>query len=169
VELPESAILTRVLAHANAARRSTPSARSVSLAAAALLLGEPHARDTAEQLEQRIDRALGQPSTRLAAYGSLRPGAANHREVAGLGGRWSAGRVRGRLIAAAPATGGYPMLTPDAHGEPCAIELLESLALPDAWPRLDAFEGPLYLRELALVELSDGALCVANLYVPARR
>jgi gamma-glutamylcyclotransferase (GGCT)/AIG2-like uncharacterized protein YtfP len=168
VELPESAILTRVLAHANEARRATPSARRASLAAAALLLGELHAHDSALQLEQHIDRALGQPSTRLAAYGSLRPGEANHREVAGLGGRWSAGVVRGHLLAAAPATGGYPMLAPDARGEPCAVLLLESGALPDAWPRLDAFEGRLYRRELALVELSDGALCVANLYVPAR-
>jgi gamma-glutamylcyclotransferase (GGCT)/AIG2-like uncharacterized protein YtfP len=135
--------------------------------AAMMLLGETPGRASIEQLEDAVDRALQRPSQRLAAYGSLRRSERNHGEVADLGGRWLAGHVRGRFEPAAVRTGGWPALTPDAHGEPCAVEVLESLALSTRWPHLDAFEGAAYRRELALVDLEGGATCVANLYVPA--
>lgn len=157
-----------MLAHVNEARGAQPSSRRASLAAALILLGELPGRAPPEELEERVDLALGRPSRRLAAYGSLRPGHSNHREIAELGGRWSPGSVRGRLAAASSASGAYPTLAPDARGEPCAVELLESIALPGAWPRLDAFEGAAYRRELALVELAEGQTCIANLYAPSR-
>jgi gamma-glutamylcyclotransferase (GGCT)/AIG2-like uncharacterized protein YtfP len=165
--LPERSTLARVLAHVNDARRAPPEARRASLAAALILLGDTPGRATHEQLADRVDQALGRPSQRLAAYGSLRRGERNHGEVADLGGRWLAGHVRGRFETASARTGGWPALAPDARGAPFAVEVLESPALPGAWPRLDDFEGEPYRRELVAVELERGATCVANLYVPA--
>lgn len=41
--------------------------------------------------------------TRLATYGTVAPGRANHHQLAGLAGRWLQGTVRGRLVAAGRA------------------------------------------------------------------
>lgn len=166
VALPERATLARVLAHVNDARHAPVDTRGASLAAAWLLLDQGSGSSMLEPLAERIDQVLGHPSRRLAAYGSLRRGEANHREVAELGGRWLTGRVRGHFERATERTGGWPALTPDARGEPCAVEVLESPALATHWERLDAFEGEPYRRELVVVELEGGATCVANLYVP---
>lgn len=165
--LPDRPTLSKVLAHVNEARRSRDSARRASLVAAVILVGEVPGRASIAELEDRVDLALGRPSRRLAVYGSLRRGESNHGELALLGGRWSTGLVRGRFEASSPTAGGHATLAPDARAEPCAVEVLESVALPDAWARLDAFEGLHYRRELVPVEGEGGALCVANLYVPS--
>jgi gamma-glutamylcyclotransferase (GGCT)/AIG2-like uncharacterized protein YtfP len=39
------------------------------------------------------------PAERLAVYGSLAPGQANHHQLAGLAGEWRSGVVRGWLTA----------------------------------------------------------------------
>ncbi|HVS17640.1 MAG TPA: gamma-glutamylcyclotransferase family protein [Planctomycetota bacterium] len=148
------------MAHVNEARRARESARRASLVAAMILLGEPPARASLEQLEDAVDLALGRPSQRLAVYGSLRRGERHHSELAEVEGRWSAGSVLGRLA----ERDGYPTLTADERASACAVELLESLALPVHWARLDAFEGAGYRRERVTVERADGSLCVANLY-----
>lgn len=166
--LPVRPTLSTVLAHVNEARRSKGSARRASLVAAVILLSGQPARASIEQLEERVDRALGRPSRRLAVYGSLRRDQPNHGELSDLGGRWGAGFVRGRFEASSPAADGHATLAPDARAEPCGVEVLESVALPDAWARLDAFEGLHYRRELVPVEGEGGSLRVANLYVPAR-
>ncbi|MEZ5963974.1 MAG: gamma-glutamylcyclotransferase family protein [Planctomycetota bacterium] len=111
---------------------------------------------------------LGHPERRLAAYGSLRPGEAHHAEVAHLGGTWRAGAVRGRTVMVAS---GYEALRPSvgAHDPAVAVQVLESPALPDAWPDLDAFEGPEYHRTLVLVTLDTGQRLAAHAYVDAAR
>jgi gamma-glutamylcyclotransferase (GGCT)/AIG2-like uncharacterized protein YtfP len=94
---------------------------------------------------------------RLAAYGSLAPGCPNHHHVAGLGGRWFAGEVRGRLVAAGWGAGlGYPGLVLDQAGPAVAVQVLESADLPGHWSRLDDFEGPGYERVPTTVATAAG-------------
>ena len=79
---------------------------------------------------------------RLATYGSLAPGRPNHHHVAGLGGRWFPGEVRGRLVEAGwGAALGYPALILDPEGAAVPVQVLESADLLAQWSRLDAFEG----------------------------
>lgn len=154
--------------HANDARRAPRPRRRAALEAGLGLLGVSRLSDASPaELWERLELALDRPERRLAVYGSLRRGRSNHGLIADLAGTWSAGCVRGRLEPSAARTGGYPTLAPDASAAPCAVELLESDALPEHWARLDAFEGAAYVRVLAAVELAGGRLCVANLYAPA--
>ena len=101
---------------------------------------------------------------RLAVYGSLAPGQANHRELAGLNGGWQPGVVRGRLVESGwGAAQGYPGLRPDPLGPEVMLQLFTSEDLPDHWERLDAFEGEEYER--VVVEVDLGTYSVkANLY-----
>jgi gamma-glutamylcyclotransferase (GGCT)/AIG2-like uncharacterized protein YtfP len=94
---------------------------------------------------------------RLATYGSLAPGRENHRELAGLEGRWFRGWLHGHLLLEGwGAALGYRTLrlAPDAC--PVDVEVLESAELPARWPALDAFEGPGYRRERATVHTVSG-------------
>jgi hypothetical protein len=59
----------------------------------------------ARVLELFFDLVFARPSTALAAYGSLAPGGEHHSELAGAGGHWPSGVVRGRLRG-----GRFPML-----------------------------------------------------------
>jgi gamma-glutamylcyclotransferase (GGCT)/AIG2-like uncharacterized protein YtfP len=105
--------------------------------------------------------------TRLAVYGSLAPGKRNHRQLAGLKGRWRQGTVRGRLVAAGwGASLGFPGLVLEEEGEPVEVQLFESADLPAHWPRLDAFEGAGYRRVTAAVALAGEEL-PASIYVLA--
>ena len=93
---------------------------------------------------------------RLATYGTLAPGRANHHQLAGLTGHWRPGTVTGRLVATGWAADlGYPALLPMADGEPIAVQLFESTDLPAHWDRLDAFEGADYRRTRIDVRLGD--------------
>ena len=104
---------------------------------------------------------------RLATYGSLGPGRANHRHVAGIGGRWLRGHVHGRLVEVGwGATLGFPALTLDPEGAEIEVEILESRDLPDHWSRLDDFEGPGYERVLTTASTGDGDVEV-SIYVVA--
>ncbi|MGZ8456592.1 MAG: gamma-glutamylcyclotransferase [Gemmatirosa sp.] len=109
----------------------------------------------------------------LAVYGTLAPGRSNHHVVAPLGGAWTAGVVEGAL---APegwgATLGYPALRPQAGGAAVPVQVLSSARLPEAWGRLDAFEGPAYRRVLVPVFDAEASrerrlYTVANLYAAA--
>jgi gamma-glutamylcyclotransferase (GGCT)/AIG2-like uncharacterized protein YtfP len=105
--------------------------------------------------------------TRLAVYGSLAPGRANHHHLAGLKGQWRRGTVRGRLIDEGwGAALGYPGLILDSAGPVVEVHLFESADLPDHWPRLDAFEGTGYRRVVTQVRTADGDLA-ACIYVIA--
>jgi gamma-glutamylcyclotransferase (GGCT)/AIG2-like uncharacterized protein YtfP len=102
------------------------------------------------------DRAA---DTRLATYGTLAPGQANHHQLAGLEGQWRQGTVRGRLVDAGwGAALGYPGLVLDPLGPVVEVYLFESAELPDHWPRLDEFEGTGYRRVVTQVRTAGGEL-----------
>ena len=95
--------------------------------------------------------------TRLATYGTLSPGRANHHQLAGLKGRWRTGTVRGWLDAtgwAAPL--GHLGLVLDPTGPLVDVHLFESSDLPEHWARLDRFEGTEYERVVTQVCTPDG-------------
>ena len=130
-------------------------------------------------LERLIEALLDHPERRLAAYGSLLPGENNHHHVATLVGRWVDGTVEGTLHDRGwAARQGYPGFVPatsgdraGTSGERVAVKVFESLALPEEWDRLDAFEGSAYRRILAPVETrvgtgagSETAWRVCNIY-----
>ena len=97
--------------------------------------------------------------TRLATYGTLAPGKPNHHQLAALKGRWSRGRVRGKLVEAGwGASLGYPGLVLDPDGAEVDVQLFQSDDLPEHWPRLDAFEGDGYQRVIASVLTVDGEI-----------
>lgn len=134
-----------------------------ALAELEALLAEPDAESGASALrgylepilERLIEALLDHPERRLAVYGSLLPGENNHHHVAALVGRWVEGTVEGTLCDRGwAARQGYPGLVPGSSGDRVAVKVLESRALPDAWERLDAFEGEAYRRILAPVELT---------------
>ena len=103
-----------------------------------------------------LDRAA---DTRLATYGTLAPGRANHHQLAGLEGKWRQGTVKGRLADAGwGAALGYPGLVLDPLGPMVEVYLFESVELPEHWPRLDAFEGTGYRRVVTQVRTADGEL-----------
>jgi gamma-glutamylcyclotransferase (GGCT)/AIG2-like uncharacterized protein YtfP len=105
-----------------------------------------------------LDALFEFPGTRLAAYGTLRPGESNHGMLAELGGAWVDGTVQGvRFVA-----NGYPAFKAGTDWVP--VSVLTSAALPADWPRLDEFEGRDYRRILAPVRLVDGTNVVAYLY-----
>ena len=95
--------------------------------------------------------------TRLATYGTLGPGRANHHHLAMLKGQWSKGWVRGRLHNQGwGADQGFPGLVLDQAGDVVDVDVVTSEALPDHWARLDAFEGAEYQRVLAEVTTAEG-------------
>jgi gamma-glutamylcyclotransferase (GGCT)/AIG2-like uncharacterized protein YtfP len=95
--------------------------------------------------------------TRLATYGTLAPGRANHHQLARLKGHWRQGTVRGRLVEAGwGAALGFPGLVLDPSGSAVEVSLFESEDLPDHWARLDAFEGAGYRRTVTQVQTADG-------------
>lgn len=110
------------------------------------------------------------PSRTLAVYGTLAPGRENHHIVAPLGGEWSEGFVEGDLLAEGwGASLGYPAFRPRPGGTSIMVHVLHSALLPEAWPRLDEFEGAEYRRLLVPVFRRDAhagrALhTVANIY-----
>lgn len=127
-------------------------------------------RATAARLHGQIDAAAERRpaaafacSRRLAVYGSLAPGAANERLLATCPGTWSRGTVTGWR-----AQREHPVLTFDPTAPAVPVQVLHSDALPEHWPRLDAFEGDEYRRILVPVALPAGGGTVANLYEAVR-
>ena len=101
---------------------------------------------------------------RLATYGSLAPGAANHDQLSGLSGSWRTGTIRGRLLDAGWGSPiGFPGLVLDDHAFEIPVALFESDELPQHWERLDAFEGEGYRRTVARVS-SEGEALDAYIY-----
>ena len=122
--------------------------------------------------EERLE-ALFACSERLAVYGSLAPGRANHHVVAPLGGAWTDGVVEGDLTRFGWGVAiGYPALRLRPGGPPVLVRVLASPALPAAWDDLDAFEGAEYRRVLVPVWSSEdpagrSLVSVANVYEAA--
>ena len=95
--------------------------------------------------------------TRLAIYGSLAPGQANHQQLADLKGRWYRGTVQGKRIEAGWGTTlDFPGLILDPTGSAVDVYLFESSDLPNHWSRLDEFEGPGYRRVVTRVCTAEG-------------
>lgn len=104
---------------------------------------------------------------RLASYGTLAPGRANHHQLDGLRGTWVPGLVRGvHVPEGCAATLGYPALWLDSAGPAVEVSLFTSADLPAHWDRLDAFEGEGYRRVVATVATAAGDLA-AFIYVAA--
>ena len=105
---------------------------------------------------------------RLATYGTLAPGRANHHQLASLKGQWRQGSVRGELVEAGwGAALGFPGLILDPAGPDVEVFLFESDDLLLHWDRLDSFEGKGYRRAITQVQTAEGAL-EAWIYVIAR-
>lgn len=84
---------------------------------------------------------------RLATYGTLGPGRPNHHVVKDIEGHWSSDSVRGHLVDAGWGAGqGFPGIRLDPTADPVRVDILESIDLGAHWERLDAFEGPGYVR-----------------------
>jgi gamma-glutamylcyclotransferase (GGCT)/AIG2-like uncharacterized protein YtfP len=100
------------------------------------------------------------PSRRLAVYGTLAPGAANHRVIADLGGSWTDGFVAG----AVESVEGYPAFRWKQGARKIPVKVLSSERLPEHWRRIDRFEGETYRRILVPVRLRKGTAGVAHIY-----
>jgi gamma-glutamylcyclotransferase (GGCT)/AIG2-like uncharacterized protein YtfP len=100
--------------------------------------------------------------TRLAVYGSLRPGGRHHDLVDDLVvvGRGTVPGVVGWLD-------GYPVLTWRPGRRPVPVTVLGGDGLADRWADLDAFEGPAYRRDLVVVDLDGGGRLAAHCYLRA--
>ncbi|MEO0550042.1 MAG: gamma-glutamylcyclotransferase [Pseudomonadota bacterium] len=102
---------------------------------------------------------------RLAVYGTLAPGRANHHKLSHIAGGWSKGHVTGTLIEAGwGARVGYPGLVLQTGGVPVPVDILESPDLPLHWATLDAFEGADYARVTTIASTEAGPVEV-SLYV----
>jgi gamma-glutamylcyclotransferase (GGCT)/AIG2-like uncharacterized protein YtfP len=108
--------------------------------------------------EARLGEAHG-GLLRLAVYGTLAPGEVNHDQLSECTGTWRSGTVRGWRRERE-----YPELVLDASGPQVAVQVLESPALAEVWPRLDEFEGEGYRRVLVEVRFAGGGTTVANVY-----
>lgn len=101
----------------------------------------------------------GPVESRLAVYGTLAPGEANHAVVSSLRGTWARGTVRGHFHEVGwGMTHGFPALVWDPDGPEVHVQVLESPDLAGTWPRLDAFEGAAYRRQIVPVKVSSGRL-----------
>lgn len=117
-----------------------------------------------EAIEELCATLLG-ADRHLAVYGSLAPGKENHHVLAGLRGSWSEGYVEGVL---SPDGWGMTMGYPAIRWQPGAgrvpVHLFASDDLPDNWERIDAFEGPQYVRILVPVFRQRQVVAVGNVY-----
>jgi len=103
---------------------------------------------------------------KLAVYGSLAPGESNHHQLSQLDGTWLPGHaVRGeRMSRGWGAALGFPAVRWSLDGPFVAAKLFVSDQLPEHWSRLDAFEGPEYLRLVVPVYAGERISALANLY-----
>lgn len=125
--------------------------------------------DDAAAAERDIEKSF-RPSVKLAIYGTLAPGKANHRHIADLGGGWHDAAVRGRLDRVPCGVHeGLPAIVLDPAAAPHRLKLLACEHLPDAWARLDAFEGEEMQRLLVPLEGAGRVFGVANIYALRRQ
>ena len=97
--------------------------------------------------------------TRLATYGTLRPGEPNHHHLAMIDGEWIAGTVQGHLTQGGWGSAlGYPAIVLDEAGPPVRVDVIASPHLDNHWERLDAFEGSAYSRVRADVTTAQGVV-----------
>ena len=116
--------------------------------------------DCQVQLSIVFETLFDFPSSRLAAYGTLRPGESNYHQVEIIKGVWTPGAVSGILF----EKDGYPVLNFTKMADEIEVQVLESKQLPDHWGRLDDFEGSNYERILVPVKTFGRGYLVCNLY-----
>ena len=105
-------------------------------------------------------------SKRLFVYGTLAPGEANEHVLAPLAGSWQSATVCGTLHAEGwGASYGFPAMRLAPDGEAVQGQLFSSPALVEHWQELDEFEGDAYRRVITDVQLANGELVSANIYV----
>ena len=161
--------LNQRLSEPNCSRTlSLRTALEQSLLTAALTLpaGTPHSNSPLElqaavgnlvqslsdaDIPPAFEQMFGHPSTRLAVYGSLRPGESNHRQLATVPGNWLDGTVKGRIN----QPGEYLEFTWDVSSPELAVKVLTSDRLCDHFDRLDEFEGEDYRRILVPVMIAE--------------
>lgn len=115
-------------------------------------------------LERMVETLLDFPGHRLAVYGSLAPGEANHDILDGIEGDWVDGSVRGERFEEGWGAGlGYPGFRWDPEAESIPVQVFSSPELPEHWERIDRFEGPSYRRILVPVQ-TVAVVIVCNLY-----
>lgn len=103
---------------------------------------------------------------RLFTYGSLQPGGPNEHVLDDIDGEWQPAAVTGCLVETGWAAAiGYPALRLDDAGEVVPGFVFTSTELANHWGRLDDFEGSEYRRVVADVELDDGRVVPAYIYV----
>ena len=123
------------------------------------------AGDDARSRLDRLAQAAFHAADHLIVYGSLSPGAPNHRRLVSLGGSWERGWVEGeREQVGWGAELGYPALRWRPGGPAVTAHLLRSEALRDRWPELDQFEGSAYCRILVPFYSDEGLRAVGYLY-----
>jgi gamma-glutamylcyclotransferase (GGCT)/AIG2-like uncharacterized protein YtfP len=110
-------------------------------------------------LIELLDEILDRPSTRLIAYGTLRPGQQNHGVIT-VTGTWRPVTVQGVLT----EQRGLPAFALDLGGQVVEADLFESERIGEIWPALDAFEGRQYARRLCVCNGDGMAVAVANVY-----
>jgi gamma-glutamylcyclotransferase (GGCT)/AIG2-like uncharacterized protein YtfP len=104
-------------------------------------------------------------TSRLAVYGTLAPGRANHWKLASLRGTWFTGTIRGRRVAAGWGNDhGFPGVHLAVDGDEIAVDVFESGDLSGHWIDLDAFEGDEYERVVTEVATAGGPID-AHIYV----
>ncbi len=114
--------------------------------------------------EEMLD-SLFRTSNHFAVYGTLAPGAPNHRVLESLTGQWRDGAVHGDLHEEGwGAQQGYPAIRWNPRSGQVPVKLLVSADLEHHWERLDKFEGPAYQRILVPVCMGDDVIAVANIY-----
>lgn len=97
--------------------------------------------------------------TRLASYGTLAPGEANHHQMDGMEGTWHKGFVRGIMIKAGWGIHkGLPGFRVDETGPEIPFHIFQSQDLPNHWARLDEFEGEGYFRTPVMVLTDKGEI-----------
>lgn len=122
-----------------------------------------------EAAEREIDRAH-HASVKLAIYGTLAPGKVNYHQIADLGGTWHEAGLRGRLDHVPVGVHeGLPAIVIGPNEPLHPVKLLVCERLPEAWPRLDAFEGEEMQRLLVPLEGAAGITDVANIYALRRK
>lgn len=90
------------------------------------------------------------------AYGTLKPGEANHWVVKKLGGSWYHGVIRAwQFDISWGAATGYPGIVLDPDAPECDVVVLVADKLEGYWHEIDRFEGEGYRRVPVEVVLAD--------------
>lgn len=116
-------------------------------------------------MEMILCGIFDRPDRRLAVYGTLAPGGANHVRLSNLPGTWFDARLSGHVN----ARDGLPYFIWDLSDPEIRAKILDSEKLEQSWPDLDRFEGQSYQRMLVVVTVDGVGLSVANIYADSRK